>query len=118
MTRLERPAWCLAGDRREETRRVKSTTLDAVRAAVRSIHAGTDDPYNYDGLSYDTARPSPPRADSLVLGADGVVAGVLPAKPVATMDHRALVTCGGAAFTIGGMVAGPAVTDQVWRYQP
>ncbi len=82
------------------------------------IHAGTDDPYNFDGLSYDTARPSPPRADSLVLGADGVVAGVLPAKPVATMDHRALVTCGGAAFTIGGMVAGPAVTDQVWRYQP
>lgn len=81
------------------------------------IHAGTDDPYNFDGLSYNTSSPSHPRADSIVLAVDGVVATPIPAKPVGTMDHRALVGCGEAVYTIGGMVAGPAVTDQVWRFQ-
>lgn len=79
------------------------------------IHGGTGDPYNYDGLSYDSGQPSPPLATDVAFDP---VAGdwsgePLPDKTPATMDHRALPSCGGAGYTVGGMTAGPAVTAAV-----
>lgn len=83
------------------------------------IHGGTDDPYNFDGLSYDTGEPSPPLASSVVydVGAGAWLTDATdlpPDKPEATMDHRGLVSCGGALYTVGGMRGGPAVTKEVW----
>ena len=77
------------------------------------FHGGTDDPYNFDGISYVSGQPSQPRADSLVY--DASFDAFEREAPVATMDHRALAECGDAVFLVGGMVAGPQVTDDVWE---
>jgi hypothetical protein len=93
----------------------------AAGAAAPQIlfHGGTDDAYNYDGLSYASGQAAPPLSDTLAFDqSTGEFTAPLPDKPTATMDHRALVECGGGAYTIGGMVAGPAVTDAVWRLGP
>lgn len=71
-------------------------------------------PYNFDGLTYATGAPARPLAEveAITPGA----AALLPAgaAPVATMDHRGLVGCGETVSVIGGMVAGPMVSDGVW----
>ncbi len=75
------------------------------------IHGGTATPYNFDGLRYDTNAAAEPLGDSFALEpATGMFAEDVPVKRTATMDHRALVTCGDLAFTIGGMASGPEVT--------
>jgi hypothetical protein len=76
---------------------------------------GTDDPYNYDGLSYDSGEPSPPLASQLDINPRTGTSSVVEARPQATMDHRALVGCGGAVYTLGGMTAGPEVVSSVFR---
>ncbi|MEZ4404127.1 MAG: hypothetical protein R3B06_29160 [Kofleriaceae bacterium] len=82
------------------------------RAGAVVIVGGTDEPYNFDGRAYATGQPSPPRADGLAYTRDGGFAAIADA-PVATMDHRGLVGCGDALAVVGGLVAGPAVTDGV-----
>jgi N-acetylneuraminic acid mutarotase len=78
------------------------------------IHGGTDTPYNFDGLRYDTNAPAVPLGDAIVFDPSaGAFVESAPVKPVPTMDHRGLVTCGEAAYTIGGMEAGPMTTTAV-----
>jgi hypothetical protein len=84
------------------------------------IHGGTSEPYNYDGLRYDSGEPATPLATTLIfdpqarsfdeMGADP--------KPTATMDHRSLVLCGGQLVTAGGMQEGPSASAQVWTIAP
>jgi len=83
------------------------------------FHGGTDDPYNFDGLSYATGNPSAPEAGTLVYdtSSEQFVDLGNATKPTATMDHRGLIECAGTVYTIGGMTAGPTVVDQVWRYR-
>ncbi len=82
------------------------------------IHGGTAIPYNFDGLSYADDSPAPPLADAIaydpVAGAWSATPAGVPVKPAATMDHRGLVGCGDALYTVGGMIAGPTVTAAVW----
>ena len=82
------------------------------------FHGGTVDPYNFDGLRYAGGAPSEPLDSTLVYEVDtGEMRLLELPKPSATMDHRALATCDERIYSIGGMVAGPAVTADVWRFR-
>jgi hypothetical protein len=82
------------------------------------FHGGTSEPYNFDGERYDNGQPATPLASTL-LYVDGQFAeGDVPDKPTATMDHRAMVPCGERLFTVGGLVAGPSATPEVWSIIP
>ncbi|HEX2570547.1 MAG TPA: hypothetical protein VH877_13410 [Polyangia bacterium] len=78
---------------------------------------GTDNPYNYDGLSYDNNQPSAPLASLFGIDPRTGTFGALETRPQATMDHRALVGCGDAVYTVGGMTTGPNVVNWVLRLQ-
>jgi hypothetical protein len=105
----ERPtalAWSDAGEHPPPARyRAAAGTLDG----RFYLSGGTADPYNYDGISYDTGEPSAPLADTIVRAAGGEWSDG-PARPIATMDHRAVAACGDALYSAGGMVVGPEVT--------
>ena len=88
-----------------------------VSATTAWFHGGTDDPYNYDGLGYDTGQPSAPLATTLEYDAATREFSVrAETKPTATMDHRGLPRCADRVYIVGGMVTGPAVTSEVWVY--
>jgi len=80
------------------------------------VHGGTDNPYNFDGLSYTNNQPSEPWPGSLVYDMQRATFSMLERKPTATMDHRALLSCNNTLYSIGGMTTGPTVTAQVWQY--
>lgn len=83
------------------------------------VQGGTAEPYNYDGLRYDNGEPSEPLATALVFDpTTRTIADSEIEKPVATMDHRALASCAGRMMTVGGMMAGPAATAEVWTIVP
>jgi Kelch motif len=84
------------------------------------FHGGAELPYNFDGLAYGSGAPAPPIATTLAYdpATGNFGPGVIGDKPAATMDHRGLVGCGTARFTVGGMVAGPEVTASLWRWGP
>ncbi|MCP4444957.1 MAG: hypothetical protein GY811_06375 [Myxococcales bacterium] len=82
------------------------------------FHGGTAEAYNYDGLRYDNGQPATPLATTLSYQEGEFSMDEVPAKPTATMDHRALVRCGERLLSVGGMVEGPAVTAQTWSIIP
>jgi hypothetical protein len=88
-----------------------------VKAGVLWFHGGTAEPYNFDGLRYDNGQPSVPLDSTLTYLAGQWSLSDVPAKPTATMDHRALVPCGDRLFTVGGMVSGPEATNQIWSFR-
>lgn len=75
---------------------------------------GTENPYNYNGVGYD-GRPSEPEAASWIydLERDAWIEGPRLTSP--SMDHRGLVSIGGAWWTIGGFGAGQTVSVGVTR---
>lgn len=75
---------------------------------------GTANPYNYNGVGYDS-RPAEPEAAAWIydVGLDAWTAG--PVLPSPTMDHRALVDAAGAWWVVGGFTRGQAVTAAVTR---
>jgi hypothetical protein len=75
---------------------------------------GTANPYNFNGIGYD-GRPAEPEPTSWLydVANDRWIAG--PSLDVPTMDHRGLVTAGGAWWTIGGFTAGQTVSTHVAR---
>jgi ketosteroid isomerase-like protein len=78
------------------------------------IAGGTDNPYNFNGIGYDTRIASP----SAAWWAFDTVRSAwtrLPDGAVGTMDHRNLARVGGELWVVGGMRAGPRVSDQVER---
>jgi hypothetical protein len=114
----------------EDTRRIDWRSIDAHPGLPRYRMAsagmpgrnsvlfigGSDNPYNYNGIGYDGA-PSEPVSGGLRFDLDSLEWQVLPQTNPATMDHRALVVLDNALLTIGGMLAGQVVTDQVVAYK-
>lgn len=80
---------------------------------------GTDQPYNFDGLTYAGSRPAPPLSTTLIFDPRRDQFSLeSPSHPSPTMDHRGLVRCGARLFTVGGMVAGPQVTAASFFFTP
>jgi hypothetical protein len=73
---------------------------------------GTDNPYNYNGVGYDT-RPAMPMNDVIALDINGRLWLNKPVATQATMDHRGLVVRDGALHVIGGMRAAQRVSPSV-----
>jgi len=78
---------------------------------------GTSNPYNYNGVGYDSA-PSEPEMSSWIYdtGRDTWVEG--PRLTTPTMDHRGLVFTSGAWWTVGGYGSGQKVQRSVTRLVP
>lgn len=87
----------------------------AGRCGSQVIFAGgTDNPYNYNGIGYDTKRSEP----SAVVFAFDTRRGfwsTLPVLSAPSMDHRALAVVGDAGWVIGGMHAGQRVSAATIR---
>lgn len=82
------------------------------------FHGGTSEPYNFDGLRYDNGTPATPLASMMRYQAGEFSVDAQLDKPEATMDHRALASCGDRLFSIGGMQEGPTATSAVWSFAP
>jgi len=90
-------------------------------AGIPSLNAvlfigGSENPYNYDGIGYN-GEPSEPAADALLFDLSSLSWRVIPLPAPPTMDHRGLVPFGDRWLTVGGMLAGQQVTDQVVGYR-
>jgi hypothetical protein len=77
---------------------------------------GGDAAYNFDGLAYSNGATVSPVPGVLVWDGAWREPDIAP-RDEPTMDHRALATCDDALYSIGGMVAGPDVTEAVWRLE-
>ena len=89
-------------------------------AGIPSLNAvlfigGSENPYNYDGIGYN-GEPSEPASDALLFDLSSLSWRVIPLSAPPTMDHRGLVPFGDRWLTVGGMLAGQEVTDQVVGY--
>lgn len=82
------------------------------------FHGGTSEPYNFDGLRYDNGQGAVPLASTLSYADGAFSLTEVPNKPSATMDHRALVPCGERLMSVGGLVAGPMASSEVWSIVP
>lgn len=78
------------------------------------IAGGTDNPYNYDGIGYDSV-PSKPRAGVMAFDTRRGVWREIGALPVMTMDHRSLAVVGDVGMVVGGMRANQRVSGSVVR---
>ena len=87
----------------------------ASRKAVLFL-GGSENPYNYNGIGYD-GEPSAPVASALLFDLEALTWLELPQSNAASMDHRGLVPLDDRWLTIGGMLAGQRVTDQVIAYE-
>ena len=76
---------------------------------------GSENPYNYDGMGYNGAASSPAE-DALLFQVETGSWQQIDIKGAATMDHRGLVFFEGDWVTIGGMLGGQEVTDDVVSY--
>ncbi len=84
----------------------------AAACGTRVVFAGgTDNPYNYDGIGYDSV-PSQPRREVFAFDVKTRRWIGLPRLSTATMDHRALATVDGASMVVGGMREGRRVSDR------
>lgn len=78
---------------------------------------GTDNPYNYNGIGYDSI-PSVPLASVMALDTRDGRWRMLSDAPKATMDHRGLVVRGSSALILGGMQREQRVASDVVRWTP
>lgn len=88
------------------------------KAGALWFHGATAEPYNFDGQRYDNGQPATPLASTLVYADGQFTLDDVPDKPTATMDHRAMVPCGERLLSVGGMVAGPSASAEVWSIIP
>ncbi len=93
--------------------RMAAAGIDSLNAVL--FIGGSENPYNYDGIGYD-GEPAEPASDALLLDLSLLSWRVLPISTPPTMDHRGLVPFGDRWLTVGGMLAGQEVTDQVVGY--
>ena len=75
---------------------------------------GTDNPYNYNGIGYDS-RPSDPGARVFAFDTRRGAWQLGPPLSVPSMDHRGLAIVGDTAWIVGGMRAGQVVSASVDR---
>lgn len=94
--------------------RMASAGIESLSAVV--FIGGSVNPYNYNGIGYD-GEPSEPVGRALFFSLDSLTWRELSISGPATMDHRGLVPYGNRWLTVGGMLAGPEVTDQVTAYK-
>lgn len=76
---------------------------------------GSDNPYNYNGMGYD-GKPSEPAGGALLFDLESLQWRQVAQQNPASMDHRGLVPYADGWLTVGGMLAGQAVTDRVTLY--
>jgi len=93
--------------------RMASTGIVSLNAVL--FIGGSENPYNYNGIGYNT-EPSEPAADALLFDIGTLSWQVLPLSNAPTMDHRGLVSFDGSWLTVGGMLINQQVTDQVVAY--
>ncbi len=74
------------------------------------LAGGTDNPYNYNGIGYN-GTPSLPSRQVLTFDPRRGTWQPLPALTAPSMDHRAMAVVGDTGWLLGGMRAGPQVTD-------
>lgn len=89
-------------------------TADPAHARI-VFAAGSENPYNYDGMGYDEA-PSPASAKVVAWSLAEQRWETLPDLPVASMDHRGMPLFDGALYLIGGMRDAQTVSAEVTRY--
>lgn len=77
--------------------------------------AGSENPYNYDGIGYDEV-PSPASASVVAWSLTRRRWESLADLPQASMDHRGMLLLDGALYLIGGMRDGQTVSAAVTRY--
>ncbi len=78
---------------------------------------GSPNPYNFDGTGYN-GLPSEPEARVFSYDFEDGGWKCHGNLPVATMDHRALLSHAGWFYIVGGMRAGQQVSDGVFRFRP
>jgi hypothetical protein len=98
---------------------VLSTGLKKYRAAGISINnqpcfiGGSSVSYNYNGISYANSIAVSPSEDAYLLADTGIVQISIPGMP---MDVRAFAfTAENEWILVGGLIAGPAATSNVWK---
>lgn len=72
---------------------------------------GTDNPYNYSGIGYDT-RPSQPSSGVFAFDTRRGLWQTLPPLATPSMDHRGMAMVGDAGWLIGGMAPGQKVSAE------
>ena len=77
---------------------------------------GNDNPHNFDGIGY-AGKASSPSADALFFSLESYSWQQIAVDGPATMDHRGLVPFDGDWLTIGGMLEGQQVSDNVASYE-
>jgi len=90
--------------------RMASAGIGSLTAVV--FIGGSENPYNYNGIGYD-GEPSEPVGGALLFDLHSLSWRELTLFGPATMDHRGLVPYRDHWLTVGGMLAGQEVTDQV-----
>jgi hypothetical protein len=93
--------------------RMAAAGIDSLDAVL--FIGGSENPYNYDGIGYD-GEPAEPASGALLLDLSSLSWRVLPISTPPTMDNRGLTPFGDRWLTVGGMLAGQEVTDQVLGY--
>ena len=95
------------------TARYRSAAGSSIEDRRVYFSGGTDNPYNIDGVGYDSV-PSEPASVTFAwdLAADGWIV-VNESTPNPTMDHRGLIPFDGGLVRLGGMEPGQSVTATV-----
>lgn len=76
---------------------------------------GSENPYNYDGIGYD-GNSAEPAAGAFLYDLAAHAWRQMDLANAPSMDHRGLLPYAGGWLTVGGMLAGQAVTDRVTLY--
>lgn len=93
--------------------RMAATGIE-LESAVLFI-GGSENPYNYDGIGYDS-RQARPANGALLFDVESSEWTVIRQDNEPSMDHRGLVPIGDTWATVGGMLDGQQVTRQVTAY--
>ena len=88
----------------------------AAAGTLDFIHfvAGTNNPYNYNGVGYNGVA-SQPSEQAFAWNACARTWEQRPGIPASSMDHRGLAVNPAGLFLIGGTGAGQRVMSQVWK---
>ncbi len=94
----------------------RMAAVGSQRLGLVIFAGGSPNPYNFNGIGYN-GEPSEP--STLVFAYDPASGAwsELGRKPVATMDHRGLLEVGDNFYTLGGMLAGQQVSEQVLSFR-
>ena len=78
---------------------------------------GSTNPYNFDGTGYN-GLPSEPESGVFSYDFESGMWMCHGDLPIATMDHRTMLSHGGWLYIVGGMREKQQVSDGVFRFRP